>query len=148
MKIVFNLFLVQRLTAWLFQGRHLIGRLEWRHVILNLAANSFHCRSRTPSYMTNKLSITVLDESRDFNENKTTKNLLSKTTVPSGSPRKPASCNSVVWIKRWTLNEKIGSKWVQTWYARLLNIWILRRRWTKCRHATHYKKLGKTGNRA
>ena len=70
MKIVFNLFLVQRLTAWLFQGRHLIGRLEWRHVILNLAANSFHCRSRTPSYMTNKLSITVLDESREFNGNK------------------------------------------------------------------------------
>ena len=70
MKTVFNLFLVQRLTAWLFQGRHLIGRLEWRHVILNLAANSFHCRSRTSSYMTNKLSITVLDESRDFHENK------------------------------------------------------------------------------
>ena len=68
MKIVFNLFLVQCHTAWLFQGRHLIGRSEWRHVILNLAANSFHCRSRTPSDMTNKLSITVLDESKDFNE--------------------------------------------------------------------------------
>ena len=42
----FNLFLVLCHTAWLFQGRNLIGRLEWRHVILNLAGNSFHCRSR------------------------------------------------------------------------------------------------------
>ena len=49
MKIILNLFLVLCHTAWLFSGRHLIGRLERRHVILNLAGNSFHCRSRTTS---------------------------------------------------------------------------------------------------
>ena len=51
MKIISNLYLVLCHTAWLFYGRHLIGRLEWRHVILNLAGNSFHCRSRTTSDM-------------------------------------------------------------------------------------------------
>ena len=30
-------------------------------------------------------------------------------------PRTPASCDTVVWIQPWTRNEKIGSKWVQTW---------------------------------
>ena len=65
MKIIFNLFLALCHTAWLFWGRHLIGRLEWRHVILNLAGNSFHCRSRTASDMTCKLGITFADESKD-----------------------------------------------------------------------------------
>ena len=37
----------------------LIGQLEWRHVLLNLAGNSFHCRSRTASDMTCQLSIRV-----------------------------------------------------------------------------------------
>ena len=58
----FNLFLVLCHTAWLFQGRNLIGRLEWRHVILNLAGNSFHCRSRKGSDMTCKLGFTFVDE--------------------------------------------------------------------------------------
>ena len=62
----FNLFLVLCHTAWLFQGRNLIGRLEWRHVILNLAGNSFHCRSRTASDVTFKLAATFVDESKDF----------------------------------------------------------------------------------
>ena len=44
----------------------LISRLEWSHVILNLAGNSFHCRSRTASDMTCKLGITFADESKDF----------------------------------------------------------------------------------
>ena len=58
----FNLILVLCHTAWLFQGRNLIGRLEWRHVILNLAGNSFHCRSLTASDMT----CNFVDESKDF----------------------------------------------------------------------------------
>ena len=66
MKIIFNLFLVLCHTEWLFWGRHLIGRLEWRHVILNLAGDLFHCRSRTASVMTCKLVITFVDESKDF----------------------------------------------------------------------------------
>ena len=66
MKLIFNLFLVLCHTSWLFYGRHLIGRLEWRQVILNLAGNSFHCRSRTASDMTCKLGITFVDESKDF----------------------------------------------------------------------------------
>ena len=60
MKIIFNLFLVLCHTAWLFEGRHLIGWLEWCHVIfLNLAGNPFHFRSRTASDMTCKLGITT-----------------------------------------------------------------------------------------
>ena len=55
MKIIFNLFLFLCHTVWLFQGRHLINQLEWRHVILNLAGNLFHCRSRTASHMTTNL---------------------------------------------------------------------------------------------
>ena len=51
-----NLFLVLCHTAWLFSGRHLIGWLEWRQVILKLVGNSFHCRSLTASDMTCKLS--------------------------------------------------------------------------------------------
>ena len=70
MKIIFNLLLVLCHTAWLFLGRHLIGRLEWRHVILNLAGNSFHCRSRKATDMTCKLGITFVDESKDFYEEK------------------------------------------------------------------------------
>ena len=66
MKIIFNLLLVLCHTAWLFLGRHLIGRLEWRHVILNLAGNSFHCRLRTASDMMCKLVITFVDESEDL----------------------------------------------------------------------------------
>ena len=66
MKIIFNLFLVLGHTEWLFQGRHLIGLLEWRQVILNLAGNSFHFWSRTASDMTCKLGITFVDESKDF----------------------------------------------------------------------------------
>ena len=66
MKIFFNLFLVLCHTAWLLKERHLIGRLEWCHVILNLAGNSFHCRSRTASDMTCKLGITFVDESKDL----------------------------------------------------------------------------------
>ena len=66
MKIIFNLFLVLCQTAWLFQGRHLIGRLEWRPVILHLVGSWFHCRSRTVSDMTCKLGITFADESKDF----------------------------------------------------------------------------------
>ena len=65
MKIIFNLLLVLCHTAWLLQGRHLICRLEWRHVILNLLGNSFHCRSRTTSDMTCKLGITFVHESKD-----------------------------------------------------------------------------------
>ena len=42
-----------------------IGRLEWRHVILDLAGNSFHGRSRTASDTTCKLGITFVDESKD-----------------------------------------------------------------------------------
>ena len=48
------------------KGRHLIGQLEWRHLILNLAGNSFHCLSRTASDMTRKLGITFADESKYF----------------------------------------------------------------------------------
>ena len=66
MKIVFILFLVLCHSAWLFKGRHIIGRLEWRHVILNLAGNSFHCRSRPASDMTYKRDTTFVDESKDF----------------------------------------------------------------------------------
>ena len=40
------------------------GRLERRYVSLHLAANSFHCRSRTASDMKCKLNITFLDESK------------------------------------------------------------------------------------
>ena len=43
-----------------------IGRLGWRHVILNLAGNSFHCRSRTASDMKCKLVTTFVDEAKDF----------------------------------------------------------------------------------
>jgi len=62
MKIILNPFLDLCNTAWLFKERHLIGRLEWRHVILNLARNSFHCRSLTASNMTCKPGITFIDE--------------------------------------------------------------------------------------
>ena len=30
-------------------------------------------------------------------------------------PHTPASCVTFVWVEPWTSNEKIGSKWVQTW---------------------------------
>ena len=40
------------------------GRLELRYVSLHLAANSFHCRSRTASDMKCKLNITFLDDSK------------------------------------------------------------------------------------
>ena len=40
------------------------GRLERRYVSLHLAANLFHCRSRTASDMKCKLNITFLDESK------------------------------------------------------------------------------------
>ena len=40
------------------------GRLERRFVSLHLAANSFHCQSRTASDMKCKLNITFLDESK------------------------------------------------------------------------------------
>ena len=70
MKIIFNLFFVLCHTAWLFQEHHLIGRLEWRQVILNLSGNSFHGRSRTASDMTCKLGITFVDESKDFDVEK------------------------------------------------------------------------------
>lgn len=33
------------------------------------------------------------------------------------SPRKPAGCDTVVWIQTWTHNVKISSKWVQTWHV-------------------------------
>ena len=45
-----------------------MGRLEWRHVILNLAGNSFHYRSRTASDMTCKLGITFADETKIWSE--------------------------------------------------------------------------------
>ena len=44
----------------------LISRLEWSHVILNLAGNSFHCRSRTAIDIMWKLGITFVDESKDL----------------------------------------------------------------------------------
>ena len=47
-------------------SRHLIGRLDWRHVILNLAGNSFDCRSCTACNMMCELAITSIDKSKDF----------------------------------------------------------------------------------
>ena len=38
-------------------------------MILNLAGNSFHCRSRTASDMTCKLDITFVDESKIYSWN-------------------------------------------------------------------------------
>ena len=49
------------------------GRLEWRHVILNLAGKSFHCRSRTASGMTCKL--VLLSSTSHDQEISTCKNL-------------------------------------------------------------------------
>ena len=44
-------------------------RLEWRQVILNLAGNSLHSRTRTASDMTCKLGITLADEQRFLRAN-------------------------------------------------------------------------------
>ena len=154
MKIIFNPFLVLCYTAWLFQGRHLIGHLEWRRVILKLAGNSFHCRSRTASDTVWRANLVLLSPTSQ--KISTWKNLarvaakeqngpgLWKFAGESGfdsteianwglryismktlykndnclfrwHPRAPGSCDTVVWIQPWTRNEKIGSKWVQTW---------------------------------
>ena len=67
MKIILNLFFDLCHTAWLlFLRRPLYGWLEWCHVILNLAGNSFYCQSCTATSMTCKLGITFTDKSKDF----------------------------------------------------------------------------------
>ena len=60
-------------------------------------------------------------------------------------PRTPASCDTVVWIQPWTRNEKIGSKWVQTWMfgRQTFEIWE-----TNVGTQLTIKELTETGNRA
>ena len=78
-------------------GRHLIGQLEWRHGILNLAGNSLHCQSRTASDMTCKLGITFVDESKDF--------YVEKSGHSSCRRAKRSWLVEVRWRKRFRLGE-------------------------------------------
>ena len=91
--------IVGSVSYCVFQGPHLIGRLEWRHVILNLASNSFYCRSRAATDMTRYL-LSSTSQKISTRKNLAREAADEKTVLASGARRRKRFSlgeNSFLW---------------------------------------------------